>query len=101
MNLSSLITRLKNLPSHLSEGTTFNPQRDWLILMSVGILALLILLVTQTLAFWEALREEEQAVSLEQEDGGRPTKELIELFEERRAEQVRYDTEYRFIDPSR
>ena len=101
MNLSSLITRLKNLPSHLSEGAGFNPQRDWLILMSIGILVLLILLVTQTISFWQTIEEEERAGAHEQVDGERPTKELMELFEERRAEQVRYDTEYRFIDPSR
>ena len=101
MNLSSLTIRIKSLPSKLFGEASFNPQRDWLILMSVGVLVLLILLTVQTVGFWQTLEEEERAVSKEQGGNERPTETLKVLFEERKAEQVRYDTEYRFIDPSR
>lgn len=101
MNLSSLTTLLKKLPLSFSKQASFHPQRDWLLLVGLGLFALIVLLIMQTIAFWQTLEEEDRVTLTEQEETKGTTDVLRPLFEKREAEQIRYDTEYRFIDPSR
>lgn len=101
MNTTALIRRLKDVVSY---GRQLRPDRDWFALIGVTLVAALASVVLNGSAFAQvaggsaiggkaaAPRRVPQAASLQK---------VEELFTQRAAEGVRYQSEYQFVDPSR
>lgn len=82
-------------------GDELRPQRDWFVLLA---LAALILLTSIAAATWTFMRVTEGKPVGVDANAGQSSGSAIEkakaLFEERRAEEARYRSEYQFVDPS-
>ncbi|MBP6860316.1 MAG: hypothetical protein KBC38_02020 [Candidatus Pacebacteria bacterium] len=82
-------------------GDELRPQRDWSVLL---ILAGLILIASITVSAWTFIRVTQgQPVGVDGSAAGNAASDIENakaLFEERRAEEARYRSEYQFVDPS-
>jgi hypothetical protein len=98
----SLIKLLKKLPLKKGDNRS-HPSRDWLVLLSVFLL-LLAVSIAWNIWFFASVLEGEDVVAPGNGEGTVEESSLQRanaMFEARALEEVRYRSEYRFVDPSR
>lgn len=79
-----------------------NPSRDWMFVLASGLVLIFASMFWNAWFFFAVLTEEKtiQAPALQQEVDASSFEKAKELFQKKEAEEARYKTEYRFIDPS-
>ncbi len=84
------------------QGDCSRPFRDWMTLVLLCVLAFLVSLAWNTWFFYKITNQE--STDTGQMSITAPAAELMvqvrEIFSERAKEEMRYRTEYRFVDPS-
>jgi hypothetical protein len=84
-----------------STGKGPQPQRDWVIIATIGLVGLLL---SAGWSYWSALTTQPPTTVSVGKGGDLKTGSLDTvrtIFEKRAAERVRYQNEYHFVDPSR
>lgn len=95
-------TDLGSLAKRFSYGRRMRPERDWFVLLAV---AAVLVLASAAWNLW-LFAKVEQGYALDADAvpatfDAAPIESVRAVFEERRAEELRYRQEYRFVDPSR
>ncbi len=79
-----------------------NPARDWMFVLACGLALILASMLWNAWFFFAVLTEDKtiQTPAAPQEVDANSFQKAQELFQKREAEEARYKTEYRFVDPS-
>ncbi len=93
---------LKPILSRISYGSGVHPARDWSYLL---LLAAILIAISIAWNMW-LYQEVQEGATLGEEVPATPVdiapiEAVRAVFEERKAEEQKYRTEYRFVDPSR
>ena len=101
LNLSSLINTLKKIFAY---GDRMRPMRDWFILLSVTSVLLIAGVVWNIFLFnhFQNVQTTTTSVKVTAQQGiGDSITKVQALFQQRAAEEVNYQQNYHFVDPSR
>lgn len=102
-NLLSKITSFIKIGKRSGGPAPLNPSRDWIFVLLVLFVILMVSVLWNVWFFYTVLNQKTTTVtsSGEQEIDVGLLEKMRAGFEERKGEEERYRSEYRFIDPSR
>lgn len=102
MNISKLDGLTKWMPKIFTEGGNPQPQRDWLLITAVGLIALL---GGSVWSYWSTLSNDAATASEVVSSGNdlrtNDLQNVQAIFAKREAARTPYQTTYHFVDPSR
>lgn len=96
MNLGSA-----NITKKLKYGDRLNPARDWLILLGLFVIGLGVITVSSLIVFSRVTKGQQIGDATVNVPAQIELDQVKALFAARAAERARYDSQYRFIDPSK
>ena len=102
-DIKNTIRALTKVFEHIRYGNRLEPARDWFVLLTALLVALVVSIVWNVLFFLDTVNgvdstQVENAINATSTD---PIQTVEELFLKRQVEEARYKNEYRFVDPSR
>jgi hypothetical protein len=96
-NLKDITKSLKNI----HYGTALRPSRDWLVLLVCTFVFMLVSVAWNLWMFGKVTSGQSIGTETAQRPvHTAPIEAVTKLFESRAAEEARYKTDYRFVDPS-
>ena len=103
MNFPKNIQAVTRLLSYVRYGDQLQPSRDWILLLCFFFIALIVSAIWNTSFFFGmgqevSVTDSASVISAPSVD---PLITLENILEDRRVEELRFQTEYRFVDPSR
>lgn len=88
--------------SRVNYGKRLYPQRDWLLMLGIALVALVVISLVHTAAYFLDMDSDAALETVPDAEGPSPElfKQVDTLLDERAAEEARYKNGYVFVDPS-